>query len=60
MVGREHEEPFCAGIDYTECWTLELSIQDLDHKLMHHLTRCINISWCFCWKWQRTQQLGLS
>jgi len=29
MVGREHEEPFCAGIDYTECWTLELSIQDL-------------------------------
>jgi len=21
-----------------------LSIQDLDHKLMHHLTRCINIS----------------
>jgi len=27
----------CAGGDFTECWTLALSIQDLDQKLKHLL-----------------------
>jgi len=27
----------CAGRDFDECWTLALSIQDLDQKSMHLL-----------------------